>query len=68
MAKLIDLPPLEREHWKLHLLAVRKDTPSLGREVRAYLRDAELPKIKHPGYVHDWLEQPDKRAEIEKYG
>jgi len=68
MATLIDLAPQEREHWKLHLNAVIQDTPSVEKEANKFLKGSELPKIKHPAYIHDWLEQPDEREEIEKNG
>jgi len=68
MATLNDLTPLERAHWKLHLNAAMKDTPSAQNEAKAFLEGEELPKIKHPSTVHDWLEQPQRRAELEKYG
>ena len=60
MARLIDLPPPEREHWELHLRAVKKDTPSLKGEVDKYLHGAELPSLEHPSYIHDWLEKPEE--------
>lgn len=65
MATLNDLPLIERKHWELHLNAVKKDTPSLENEVEIFLIGGKLPNLKHPSYIHDWLEQPDRRVEIE---
>lgn len=65
MARLDDLPLIERKHWELHLNAVIKDTPSVEKEVNVFLAGGELPNIKHPAYIHDWLEKPDRRIEIE---
>ena len=67
MATLNTLSSIKRKHWVLHLNAVMKDTPSLEKEVEKFLRGSELPNIKHPSYIHDWLEQPDRRIEIEAY-
>jgi len=61
---LKDLPEVEKKHWELHLNAVLKDTPSLSKEVND-LFIKELPNLKHPSDIHDWLEQPERRAEIE---
>lgn len=65
MTTLNDLPEIEREHWELHLKAALKDTPALEKEINAFLEGDELPSIKHPAYIHNWLEQPDRRIEIE---
>lgn len=65
MATLNDLSLIDRKHRELHLNAALKNTPSVKRRVNAMLRGGELPNIKHPSYIHDWLEQPDRRAEIE---
>lgn len=65
MATLNSLSGTEREHWILHLNAVVKDTPSVKKDVNAMLIGGGLPKIKHPSFIHDWLEQPDRRVEIE---
>jgi len=67
MATLIDLSPIDRKHWELHLNAVVKDTPTLRKEVKIFLGGGELPNIKHPSYIHDWLEQPDRKVEIEAW-
>lgn len=65
MVTLNDLSPIDKAHWELHLKAAIKDNPSVKREVNKFLRGGELPNIKHPAYIHDWLEQPDRRVEIE---
>lgn len=67
MATLSDLSVVDRAHWKLHLNAVVKDTPSVKKDVDAMLIGGELPNLKHPAYIHDWLEQPDRRLELEKW-
>lgn len=63
MATLSDLSVVDRAHWKLHLNAVIKDTPSLEEEVKVFLKGGELPNLKHPAYIHYFLEQPDRRIE-----
>lgn len=65
MSALRELPEIERKHWELHLKAALKDTPALEKEINAFLKDGELPNLKHPSSIHDWLEQPDRRIEIE---
>lgn len=67
MATLDDLSLIERKHWELHLNAAIKDTPSVRTQARIFLRNGELPNIKHPSDIHDWLEQPDRRLEIEAH-
>jgi len=62
---LKDLPELEKKHWELHLNAVLKDTPSLSKEVNEFLTSKELPNLKHPSSIHDWLEKPERRPELE---
>ena len=72
---LKDLPPVERKHWELHINAVLKDdegTPCLTNldlktEAELFLKGGELPDIKHPSMIHDWLEQPEKRISIEVF-
>lgn len=64
---LADLLPVERAHWELHIKACAKDTPSVGLLTDALLAGGDLPNIKHPAYIHDWLEQPDRRKEIEAW-
>lgn len=65
MVKLNDLSPIDKAHWELHLNVALKNNPSLKEQIGMYLKDDELPDIKHPSHIHDWLEQPDRRAEIE---
>jgi len=65
--RLSDLSTIDRAHWKLHLNACIKNTPSVETQARVFLIGGELPNIKHPAYIHDWLEQPDRRLEIEKW-
>lgn len=62
---LNDLSPIDKAHWELHLNAALKDNPSVKKEVNKFLIGGELPNIKHPAYIHDWLEQPERKAEIE---
>ena len=64
---LKDLPEVERKHWELHLNAVMKDTPSLSKEVNELLTFKELPNLIHPSDIHDWLEQPDRRINLEPF-
>lgn len=65
MATINDLTPIDKAHWKLHLNATLKDNPLLEKEIKVFLEGGELPNIKHPAYIHDQLEQPERRAEIE---
>ncbi len=66
MASLSNLPLEEQAHWELHLNAVIKDSPKL--EVDEMLASSvALPNIEHPSYIHDWLEYPERRAEIERW-
>ena len=67
MVTLNKLTGIEKAHWELHLNATLKDNPSLKREIEVFLKGGELPDLKHPAYIHDWLEQPERRAEIEAY-
>lgn len=62
---LNDLSLEDRKHWELHLNGVVKDTPTCKKEVQLLLAGAELPNIKHPSDIHDWLEHPEMRLEIE---
>ena len=63
---LDDLEPISKAHWQLHLNAAKQDTPSNEAEVNLYLASSiELPSIGHPAWIHDWLEIPAKRDEIE---
>lgn len=64
--KLDELPKLAREHWELHLGRVKMDTPALRGEVDSYLfSNINLPALKHPAFIHDWLEKPETRPEVE---
>ena len=65
--KITELSLIDRKHWELHLNAALKDTPSLQRDVEIFTKGGELPNIKHPFLIHDWLEQPEKRLEIEAW-
>ncbi len=65
MATLNELTGLEKAHWELHLKAAEKDL-GMTKEIRDFLSSKEqLPNIKHPSYMHDWLEYPNRRAEVE---
>ncbi len=65
MVTLNDLSLIDKAHWELHLNAALKDNPSMKEQIDAYLKGGKLPNIKHPAHIHDWLEQPERRAEIE---
>lgn len=65
MPTIKQLPEAEKLHWQLHLNAALADTPSLNVEIKGYLKNVQLPDIKHPSYIHDWLEHPEWRTEIE---
>ena len=71
MALLSELIPELKAHWTLHLNAANVDwldSVSLRNQIRRYLRGQdELPNIKHPAYIHDWLEYPERRTEIEAW-
>ena len=68
MATLNILTIEDREHWKLHLNAALKDNPSMSKTIKDMLGSkTALPNIKHPAYIHDWLEQPERRTEIEAW-
>ena len=61
---LNQLTGVEKAHWQLHLNAAQND----GMVVTGYLAStSQLPNIKHPAYVHDWLEFPERRTEIEAW-
>lgn len=62
-----DLSSVDKAHWMLHLKYVVKDTPSIKRETDAFLSGSKLPNIKHPSFIHDWLEHPEMRAMIEAW-
>ena len=68
MAKLSDLSEIDRKHWQLHLNAAVRDHPSdarINKEAEEFLKDKDLPNIKHPAHIHNWLEFPDERSEME---
>lgn len=67
MTRLSDLTIKERRHWELHLKATLEDTPALSKEIEGFLKGGELPNLEHPSDIHDWLEQPDRRVEIEDW-
>ena len=67
MATLITLSPQESQHWLLHLDACIADTPEVKREAKVFINGGELPPIAHPFYIHDWLEKPKRRLEIETW-
>lgn len=57
----------DKTHWELHLNAALKDTPSLGKQVRVFLKGGELPNLEHPSFIHDWLEIPELRSRLEAW-
>jgi len=61
------LSPIDKAHWELHLKAALKDTPELKEQIYVFLKGGTLPNIKHPANIHDWLEKPERRAELEAY-
>ena len=62
---LNELTGTEKAHWELHLKAAQRDLPD-NKEVPNFLSSrTRLPDIKHPSYIHDWLEYPEMRNEIE---
>ena len=65
---LNDLTAIDKAHWELHINACIKDAPSVKAEADVFLLGGELPKLAHPSYIHDWLERPEFRIELEKYG
>ncbi len=65
MTTLNELTPIDKAHWQLHLNACIKDTPIVKKEADVFLKGGELPKLAHPSDIHDWLEYPERREEIE---
>jgi len=61
---LDSLSPIDKAHWELHLKAAQKDLPD-NKEISGFLEGGELPNLKHPADIHDWLEKPERRTEIE---
>lgn len=67
MTTLNELTGLVKAHWELHLKAAQKDL-GMTKEIRDFLSSKEqLPSIGHPSYIHDWLEYPERRTEIEAW-
>ncbi len=65
MVALNSLTGREKAHWELHLKAAQKDL-GMTKEIRDFLSSKEqLPDLKHPSYIHDWLEYPELRTSIE---
>jgi len=64
---LKDFSLMERAHWELHLKAAQRDWPDNNEVVSFLDSKTPLPALKHPSYIHDWLEKPELRAEIEAY-
>ena len=65
MVTLNKLTGIEKAHWELHLKAAQKDL-GMTKEIRDFLNSKEqLPNLNHPSYIHDWLEKPDRRLDIE---
>ena len=61
---LNELTGIEKAHWELHLKAAQKDL-GMTKEIRDFLSSkVSLPNLKHPSYIHNWLEYPERRAEI----
>jgi len=63
---LNELTGTDKAHWELHLKAAQKDLPD-NKEVSVFLLSGELPKLAHPSYIHDWLDYPERRTEIEAW-
>ena len=62
---LNELTGKEKAHWELHLKAAQKDL-GMTKEIREFLSSKViLPNLKHPADIHDWLEEPERRIEIE---
>jgi len=65
MTKLSELSEIDRAHWKLHLNAAAKDSPSVSKRINEFLADAELPLLEHPSYIHNWADEKDLEKEEE---
>ena len=59
MPTLNDLSKIEKAHWQLHLDAALQDNPSLKKQIEVFTKGGELPNLKHPASIHDWLEKPE---------
>jgi hypothetical protein len=72
MATLDSVTGKTRDHWELHLKMALADCAvgSTNREqVYKWLSgQSDLPNLKHPSDLHDWLEYPEKRAFLEAHG
>lgn len=56
----------DKKHWELHLKAAQADLPVAKTAISEYLASKiVLPELKHPSYIHDWLEHPELRKDIE---
>lgn len=63
--KLNELTGLKKAHWELHLKAAQKDL-GMTKEIRDYLSSKkQLPDLSHPSLIHDWLEYPEMRGELD---
>lgn len=61
------LAGIEKAHWELHLKAAQKDL-GMTKEIRDFLSSKEqLPDLKHPADIHDWLEYPESRGDGETW-
>ena len=66
MPKINDLTPELKAHWLLHLNVASAALPSLSSDIKKYIQGtSELPSLKHPSNIHDWLEHSEMRTEIE---
>lgn len=75
MPLLSELPAVIRAHWRLHLDAALRDNlvdertveeaKRIDKEIKEFLKDKNLPNIKHLAHIHNWLEYPDRRSEME---
>ena len=67
MVTLSTLSLADKAHWELHLKAAQKDLPK-EKLITSFLSGKlALPDLKHPSYIHDWLEYPERRTEIEAW-
>jgi hypothetical protein len=68
MAILSSYTTVDLKHWELHLNAALKENPKLETEIQSYLTSkTQLPNLKVPYLIHDWLEIPEKRTWLESY-
>jgi len=67
MVILSALSLTDKAHWELHLKVAQKDLPD-SKDIIGFLAGTvKLPDLKHPSYIHDWLEYPERRVEIEAW-